>query len=409
MKTSFLKAPLILSVLGFCSTAQIAQSQSIDDDEAGLLRKVEKQEQLIRTSTFRTNAPGLESGLNEMACMISPEDCDSLRVYLLDLPGLNAFVLPNGGIFVQTGLLLRVENESQLAAVIAHEIVHFREKHTLESVRRASDQAATFAVLGAVVGAAGSVAAAGASTPSQMQSISNASQTAGLMLQSMQVIGGLALLEFSRDNEEESDLRGAELAATAGYSKAAGMELWLAYMAEDEAAGGDQALSLLSTHPLPESRVQYLSKFRDLDQEKGVYPPTNVVGGLEAHRENWLLMELRVLHPKQFGFLADKQQQIWNISPQLVSHLKAESWVRYSDRQGLNRSQVKEAQKAAMAEFAAGADSSAGLSADGYRDWGMLAIDIADTNSAKRALTKYLELAPDAWDAEFIQKKLERL
>jgi beta-barrel assembly-enhancing protease len=403
------KACLALGFLGSCWSSQIVLSQPIDDDEAGLLLKVEKQEQLIRTSQFRTNAPGLESELNEMACMISPEDCDRLRIYLLDLPGLNAFVLPNGAIFVQTGLLLRLENESQLAAVIAHEIVHFREKHTLESVRRASDQAATFAVLGALVGAAGSVAAAGAATPNQWQSVSNASQTASLMLQSMQVISGLALLEFSRDNEEESDMQGAELAAKAGYLKAAGMELWLAYMAEDAAAGGDQALSLLSTHPLPKSRVQYLSKFRDSDQGGRVRPPTNVTDDLEAFREGWLLMELRVLHPDQFAFLADKQQRDWNVSLQLVSHLKAESWIRYSDRQGLSRSQVEDAREAAMAAFASGADSPSGLSADGYRDWGMLAIDMADTNSAKRALTKYLELSPDAWDAQFIKKKLDSL
>lgn len=409
MTRPWFTACLVLGFLGSYCSSQTALSQPIDDDEAGLLLKVEKQEQLIRTSQFRTNAPDIESELNEMACMISPEDCDRLNVYLLDLPGLNAFVMPNGAIFVQTGLLLRVENESQIAAVIAHEIVHFREKHSLEAIRRASDQAATFAILGAVVGAAGNVAAAGAATPSQMQSVSNASQTAGLMLQSMQVISGLALLAFSRENEEESDIQGAELSARAGYSKAAGMELWLAYMAEDEAAGGDQALSLLATHPLPESRVQYLAKFREVDEQGGVKPPTNVIDGLEEFRESWLLMELRVLHPQQFGFLADKQQRDWNISPQLVSHLKAESWVRYSDRQGLSRSQIEDAREAAMTAFASGADLPGGLPADGYRDWGMLAIDMADKASAKRALTKYLELSPNAWDAQFIKKKLDGL
>ena len=409
MTRPWFKAWLVLGFLSSYSSSHITLGQPLDDDEAGLLLKVEKQEQLIRTSQFRTNAPGIESELNEMACMISPEDCDRLHVYLLDLPGLNAFVMPNGAIFVQTGLLLRVENESQIAAVIAHEIVHFQEKHSLEAIRRASDQAATFAILGAVVGAAGNVAAAGASTPNQMQSVSNASQTAGLMLQSMQVISGLALLGFSRENEEESDMKGAELSARAGYSKSAGMELWLAYLAEDEAAGGDQALSLLSTHPLPESRVQYLAKFREEDEQGDVKPPTNVLGGVEELREDWLLMELRVLHPKQFGFLADKQQRDWNVSPQLVSHLKAESWVRYSDRQGQSRSQIEDAREAAMAAFAHGADSPAGLTADGYRDWGMLAIDMADKASATRALTKYLELSPNAWDAQFIKKKLDGL
>jgi len=399
---------LSLSLLVFSSSPQSSEG-SIAEDEAGLLRKVEKHEQLIRTSSFRTKNVELENGLQNMACEIAPEHCSDLRVYLLDLPGLNAFVMPNGSIFIQSGLLLRVEDESQLAAVMAHEIVHFKKKHTLESMRRASDQAATLAVLGALVGAAGNVATAGATSAGQIQSVSNATQTASLMLQSMQVIGGLALLEFSRDNEEESDMEGADMAAAAGYSKAAGMELWLAYLEEDKVAGGDTALSLLSTHPLPATRVKYLSQFKQEDQLKHGTPPTTVVQGLYGQRENWLLLELRVLHPNQFAYLADKQRADWDINPQLVNHMKAESWIRYSDRQGLSSSQVREARERAAQAFVSGEKAPGGLSADGYRDWGMLALELGDRDNAGYALEKYLTLSPEAWDAGFVEKKLASL
>lgn len=398
--------PLLL--LFFTNSPQSSEG-SIAEDEAGLLRKVEKHEQLIRTSSFRTKNVELENGLQDMACKIAPEHCSDLRVYLLDLPGLNAFVMPNGSIFIQSGLLLRVEDESQLAAVMAHEIVHFEEKHSLESMRRASDQAATLAVIGALVGAAGNVATAGATSAGQIQSISNATQTASLMLQSMQVIGGLALLEFSRDNEEESDMRGADMAAAAGYSKAAGMELWLAYLEEDKAAGDDTALSLLSTHPLPETRVKYLAQFRQEDHLEHGTPPTSVVQSLFSHRENWLLLELRVLHPDQFAHLADKQIRDWDINTQLVNHMKAESWIRYSDRQGLSSSRVREAREKASQLFAAGEKAPGGLSADGYRDWGMLALELGDHDGAKYALEQYLILSPEAWDARFVEKKLAPL
>lgn len=399
---------LSLSLLFFANSPQSSEG-STAEDEAGLLRKVDKHEQLIRTSSFRTQNAELENALQDMACKITPEHCADLRVYLLDLPGLNAFVMPNGAIFIQSGLLLRVEDESQLAAVMAHEIVHFEKKHSLESIRRASDQAATVAVLGALVGAAGNIATAGATSAGQIQSISNATQTASIMLQSMQVIGGLALLEFSRDNEEESDMKGADIAAAAGYSKAAGMELWLAYLEEDKAAGGDTALSLLSTHPLPATRVKYLSQFKEEDQFAHGAPPTSVVRGLYDHRENWLLLELRVLHPDQFAHLAEKQRRDWDINPQLVNHMKAESWVRYSDRQGLSSRQVREAKERAIKAFVDGEQSPGGLPADGYRDWGMLALELDDHHNAEYALEQYLAMSPEAWDAGFVAKKIASL
>lgn len=384
-------------------------ADEIDEDEAGLLLRVAKQEQLIRTSNFRIDDPELEGALNEMACQLLPDRCDFLRVYALNLPGFNAFVLPNGAIFIQSGLMLRVKSESELAAVLAHEIVHFQEKHTLEAVRRASSTGAAWAFMGAILGAAGNVATAGASSVGQMSQVANATQTAALMLQSMQLIAGLALLEFSRENEEESDMQGAALAASAGYEKAAGMDLWLAYVNEDKAGGSDAALSLLSTHPLPQQRVEYLSEFKEFDREVEASPKTNVISIFERFRDDWVLTEQRILHPDQFAHLVDRQIKDWAFDEQSASHLKAEAWVRYADRQGLSRREKEKALTSAMEQFEFGENLESGLSSAGYRDWGMLAVDLDEPEVAKYALNKYLELEPQAWDAGFIAKKVGSL
>jgi len=45
-------------------------------------------------------------------------------------PEPNAFALPNGSIYVTTGLLALLDNESQLAAIIAHELTHVMRRHT---------------------------------------------------------------------------------------------------------------------------------------------------------------------------------------------------------------------------------------------------------------------------------------
>lgn len=57
------------------------------------------------------------------------------RVYMMEHPSPNAFALPGGIIFVTTGLLTTLRNESELAAILAHEIGHIELNHCMDSVR----------------------------------------------------------------------------------------------------------------------------------------------------------------------------------------------------------------------------------------------------------------------------------
>lgn len=59
-----------------------------------------------------------------------------LRFYTLKSPDVNAFATGQGMVFVCTGLVAQVEDESQLAFIISHEIVHYLRKHTLEEITR---------------------------------------------------------------------------------------------------------------------------------------------------------------------------------------------------------------------------------------------------------------------------------
>jgi predicted Zn-dependent protease len=68
-----------------------------------------------------------------------------------DVP--NAFVMPNGAVYVHTGLLSIMENEAQLAIVLWHEYSHFKYRHSLRKVRDAENNA-----FGTALGVAASVA-----------------------------------------------------------------------------------------------------------------------------------------------------------------------------------------------------------------------------------------------------------
>ena len=65
-----------------------------------------------------------------------PELRGELRFYTVKSSAVNAFATGQGMIFVTTGLVAQVENESQLAYVISHEIVHYYRKHNMEVLTR---------------------------------------------------------------------------------------------------------------------------------------------------------------------------------------------------------------------------------------------------------------------------------
>lgn len=60
-----------------------------------------------------------------------PELRKKLEVYVVKSPIVNAFTFSNGIIFVNLGLIAQLENESQLAYILSHEIVHYTNKHTI--------------------------------------------------------------------------------------------------------------------------------------------------------------------------------------------------------------------------------------------------------------------------------------
>lgn len=68
---------------------------------------------------------------DELIKVSEDKELESLRFYVLKSSSINAFSTHQGIIFITTGLIAQLENESQLAFVLAHEIIHFQEKHSI--------------------------------------------------------------------------------------------------------------------------------------------------------------------------------------------------------------------------------------------------------------------------------------
>jgi len=159
------------------------------------------------------------------------------RVYVIDKPEINAFALPNGNIFVYTGLISFVNNDTQmLAAVLGHEMAHVILRHGAEKV-----SSAIVAQLGGELLLL--------KTPPEYRPL--AAQLYGLG------VGLAILLPYSRRQEKEADLLGLIITSRAGYNPEGALELWKKMVKKFET---QEPPEWLSTHPAGKNRLQYIKK-----------------------------------------------------------------------------------------------------------------------------------------------------
>ena len=157
------------------------------------------------------------------------------RFGVIESEDINAFAAPGGYIFVTKGLYRTLDNEAELAGVLAHEIGHVLRKHHLKLLQKTQ-----------MIGALGSFLGQRVSDESQLVQnlIGNGAEI---------VARGL-----DKDAEYEADRIGMVLAARAGYDAYA----LPAVLAEiGHVAKNDQRVSLLfKTHPQPEDRLSHLGE-----------------------------------------------------------------------------------------------------------------------------------------------------
>ncbi len=149
-------------------------------------------------------------------------------IRVIDEDELNAFSLPGGYIYVNRGLIEKVDNDDQLAAVIAHEIGHVTAKHALKRVQGA--YGATVLQIASAVSGNGALAAG-----------------IGLAADSI-------LFKNSREDEFESDRLGIKYMRLAGYNPLE-MKKMLGKLLADEAKQEPRPLNYWRTHPYIPARM----------------------------------------------------------------------------------------------------------------------------------------------------------
>lgn len=143
---------------------------------------------------------------------------------------VNAFTIPGGHVYVNTGLIKAAHSASELAGALAHEVSHGVLRHgTQEMSRQFGINILANAALG--------------KNPSTYQQVL------------AQVISGGATAKFSREQEKEADDLGVKLMHGAGYDPAGMANMFRTLLAEQKARPS-AVQRFFATHPLTEDRIK---------------------------------------------------------------------------------------------------------------------------------------------------------
>jgi len=150
-----------------------------------------------------------------------------------DVP--NAWALPGGKIAFNRGLLVQLQDEAQLAAVLGHEIVHAAASHSAQQMSQRQ-----------LIGIGSSLVSAAASQ----------SRYRGLIQQGVGVGGQAWTASYGREQELESDAYGMEYMVAAGYDPQGAVELQETFVRISQGSQSNWLDGLFASHPPSQERVK---------------------------------------------------------------------------------------------------------------------------------------------------------
>jgi predicted Zn-dependent protease len=224
------------AVLAGCQSASLEPHARMPDrmqlsgEESGIWREAEDLDRRLERGGALHRDDRAARYVQGVMDRLYPEFKGRVRVRLLTAPTLNAFALPNGSIYMHVGLLARLENEAQLATVLAHEGVHFTHRHSLQQYESVKI------------------------TAGLLQATFIAAPIAGLVGAS---VASPILYGYSRDLEREADSFGYERLVRAGYDPSEASKTFEHLAAEVKAHQIEEPL-IYASHPRLTERIENL-------------------------------------------------------------------------------------------------------------------------------------------------------
>lgn len=347
---------------------------SLESDEGGLWMQMDRVEEDLQTSGKVVIDPDLNAYVRDILCRLNADYCADVRIYIVRTADFNASMAPNGVMIVWTGIVLRAQNEAQLASVLAHELAHYIDRHSLKrwrEIRNTTDTAVFFTfATGGVLG----------------------------------ILAGFAaydsIMSFSRDMEREADTRGLTMMRETGYDPREAAKTWQQLIEEREASDEPEKKSaFFSTHPAAKERSETLAKLAAETDNTGT------AVGRERHaaiiapfRGDWLLDELRQRDYARFEVLLNQLTEAGAEDGELLFYRGEMHRLRGEDDDG----------EKAIAAYEAAAESG-DAPAETYRSLGLVQWSAGRTAEARAAFETYLAAQQDAEDRAMIEHYLQQM
>jgi len=184
--------------------------------------------------------------------ILPPQPFD-ITINIIHNDEINAFAGPGGHVFVNTGLILIMDNEAELAAVLCHEFAHVTQRHLARNIKRQR-----ILTVGSLVGLL-----AGALIGESLGQAMVVGSVAGVQS---------AMLKYTREEEREADQIGIEYLSRAGFPPSAMVQAFLKLKQQKILSGDNNIPSYFMTHPGIEERISYLMNMLKSDSSQKEKP-----------------------------------------------------------------------------------------------------------------------------------------
>ncbi len=370
MTRLFLYAALILSATNVLAEEVLPWQHAVDSaglerEEKNMWADAEEFDKALERSGKVRNEPALTAYLQGIMDKLYPEFGGKIKIHPINSSHLNAFALPNGSVYINTGLLARLQNEAQLATVLAHEGSHFVHRHSFQQAVHVK----SMATLALIVGMAG-VPLVG------------------------DIVALSSMMGFSREHETEADNIGYQRLVGAGYSAKEAPKTFEHLIAEIKALDIDEPF-FFASHPKLQDRVD---NFGELSKSA-----TNGEVGHEAYvlaiknvRLFALQEDLQAYRFKQLILVLSDAERRKEYPPEAGYYLGEAYRLRNNDGDP----------ELAKREYTLTIELAPSF-APPFRSLGLLHYKQGEKGSAAPLFKRYLELAPEAPDREYIEAYLK--
>lgn len=355
-------------------------------DEIGIWHKDDESERKLAASNLVIHDEALTAYVKQVLCKtVGVDRCNSVRVYIMREPTMNASMSPNGTMRVLSGLLLRMHNEAELGAILGHEFGHFEKRHLLEHFKSAmsgTDLLAWAAVLASI-----------APTYDTRRTYNDLE---------LSVYGNL--YRNDRNQEREADLLGLSYLNQSKFPPQSAAKVWQNVMAEIDASvrikglnkPNFNAIAFTASHPPHAERAAYLQELAQPDAGSRD-------DGHEQYRNalsSWLPVFM------------DDQIKLYDFG---ATEYLIQSWAQggwtawlWHARGELYRGRGNPRDLVNASEFYTNAINLDPKFADAYRGLGLSLLKTGHALDGQNALRTYLQLKPNASDAKLITMMIPR-